>query len=457
MTEIDRKPFWTQQKAWEASEEKAMRLFKFENADKVKSEVIADDGTNGIEFFIAITLPQFNRACDEQNWEEAERYEQFTKVLGGDMRTTWEEVLESGTYSRERNRTANAWPKAVDALICKFLNCKKPRDVQLRWIENGYNKPPLHTAENHFRRFKEIIRHTKVLPKGVKADPSAAELKAWYFGTYCRAHRSSFLSAGKELDDNSLEQITEFMRLQQEKDQNNGTLDKLMKSKASRRDGSKNRDGRHDKPYRRSSHYRDDSPDYARYKDGKKRSRGSRGDRDKRGRDRSREDKRKKYDKKSGRRQDDKKSPFMREDGKDCGRHFPCKHTWEECWDNPMNQKKKVSFKKEHASHYQSDASSSVSKNGSSSNDSNSDSSNDSSSGPEEGEENGDQSYLADTGSMENMESRIPRHKRLQKLKEKLGKATPKDKKKKAVPQKAKKKLVIEDTSDEDDELAGSK
>ena len=60
MADIDRKPFWTQQKALEASEEKAIRPFNFEKAEKVKSEVIANDGTNGIEFFIALTILQFN-------------------------------------------------------------------------------------------------------------------------------------------------------------------------------------------------------------------------------------------------------------------------------------------------------------------------------------------------------------------------------------------------------------
>ena len=58
---------------------------------------------------------------------------------------------------------------------------------------------------------------------------------------------------------------------------------------------------------------------------------------------------------------------------------------------------------------------------------------------------------------MEDVDSRIPRRRRIQKLKEKLGKATPKDQKKKAVPRKPKKRIVLEDTSDEDDELAGSK
>ena len=110
MTDINRKPFWTQQKAWDASEEKAIHPFKFENANKVKSEVIADDGTNGIEFFIALTLPQFNRAHAEQGWQPRERYEQFAKVLGGDMRTTWEEVLETDYRSNSTNRTNNNWP-----------------------------------------------------------------------------------------------------------------------------------------------------------------------------------------------------------------------------------------------------------------------------------------------------------------------------------------------------------
>ena len=192
--------------------------------------MIPDDGTNGIEFFIAITLPQFNIAHTEQGWTHRNRYEQLTKVLNGDMRTTWEEVLESNDFKDDDKRTNANWPKAVDTLICKFLNCKKPRDVQWRWIENGYSKPPLNTAEDHFRRFKEIVRHAKVLPQGVKPDPSAEEQKEWYFHTYCKAHRHAFCAAGKDLDTSTMEDVTEFMRLKHEADLNDGTLTKLMKA-----------------------------------------------------------------------------------------------------------------------------------------------------------------------------------------------------------------------------------
>ena len=114
-----------------------MRPFKSENADKVKSEVFPDDGTNGIEFFIALTLQQFTRAYAEQGWTQKARYEQLTKVLGGNMRTTWEEILRSQYWCDERRRTGNNRNEAMDQLISKFLNCKKPHDVQAVIVGGG--------------------------------------------------------------------------------------------------------------------------------------------------------------------------------------------------------------------------------------------------------------------------------------------------------------------------------
>ena len=98
MTDIDRKPFWTQKKTWEPSLETTVHPYKFENRQKVKSEVLPNDGTNGIEFFLALTLLQFKTAYVEQGWTTRNCYEQLTKVLSGAMRTTWEEVLESDAF-----------------------------------------------------------------------------------------------------------------------------------------------------------------------------------------------------------------------------------------------------------------------------------------------------------------------------------------------------------------------
>ena len=62
MADLDRKPFWTQQKEWDPSIEISIRKQRFENSKKICFEVIPNDGLNGIEFFIALTYSQFLQA-----------------------------------------------------------------------------------------------------------------------------------------------------------------------------------------------------------------------------------------------------------------------------------------------------------------------------------------------------------------------------------------------------------
>ena len=65
MANLDRKPFWTQRKEWDPSIKTSIRKQRFENSSKNRSEVIPDEGTNSIEFFIWITYPRFLQAHKE--------------------------------------------------------------------------------------------------------------------------------------------------------------------------------------------------------------------------------------------------------------------------------------------------------------------------------------------------------------------------------------------------------
>ena len=132
MADLDRKPFWTQQKEWDPSIETSIRKQRFENSSKIRSEVIPDDGLNGIEFFIALTYAQFLQAYKEQDWNEVEGYSQLAKVLNGTLKTAWEETLDAD-FSYDADRTNANWDSAIDKLIVRFLNCKKPHDVQWRY------------------------------------------------------------------------------------------------------------------------------------------------------------------------------------------------------------------------------------------------------------------------------------------------------------------------------------
>ena len=83
MADLDCNPFWTQRKEWDPSIETSIRNQRFKNSSKNKSKVIPDDGTNSIEFFIALAYPQFLQAHREQKWTKFEGYSQLAKVLNG--------------------------------------------------------------------------------------------------------------------------------------------------------------------------------------------------------------------------------------------------------------------------------------------------------------------------------------------------------------------------------------
>ena len=87
MADSECKAFWTQRKEWGPSIETFIRKQRFENSSKVRSEVIPNDGTNGIEFFIGLTYPQFFQSNVEQKWSQVEGYSQLAKVLNRTLKT----------------------------------------------------------------------------------------------------------------------------------------------------------------------------------------------------------------------------------------------------------------------------------------------------------------------------------------------------------------------------------
>jgi len=74
MADLDRKPFWTQRKEWDPSIKTSICKQRFRNSSKIRSEVIPDDGTNVIEFFIGLTNPQLLQAHKEQKSTKVEGY-----------------------------------------------------------------------------------------------------------------------------------------------------------------------------------------------------------------------------------------------------------------------------------------------------------------------------------------------------------------------------------------------
>ena len=112
MADLDRDPFWTHNKAWDTAietESSKVRWDKtFASGRKMKSEVLPSSGEFGIEFLIALTLPQFKQAIKEQEWNNSERYSQLLKVLNGTFKTAWEETLETD-FLLDTDHTKENW------------------------------------------------------------------------------------------------------------------------------------------------------------------------------------------------------------------------------------------------------------------------------------------------------------------------------------------------------------
>ena len=95
------------------------------------------------------------------------------------------------------------------------------------------------------------------LPVGVKQNPAEEEVKEWLFDTSCKAHHHKFLISGVGKDDlqnSTMEEIVEFMRLIHESDLRDGTIAALVNNNERSRNDNRTCDGR-SKPYRKKAPY----------------------------------------------------------------------------------------------------------------------------------------------------------------------------------------------------------
>ena len=433
MAHLEQEPFFTMAKAWDADDYLPAKQ-KFSKTTTggrtIKGEVTPDDGERTIEFTIDCTVAEFEEVRKDFQWGNSELFAAFRKCLTGQARTTWDETIDDH-YPNDTDRTTINFDHAIPKFYGKLLNCDKARDVHYWYLEYRCTKDPFMGCNSHLRRWKEYFRISKKLPKGIKQDPSDDEIKLWYFRTYCKPHRANYLAA-RNLDNDTMQEITEYMRLQHDRDRESGKLarlksnkervdkDRLGRSSSKRARG----DERRDKQYRQR-YGRDDEKAYRSNRDAKSSSSRSYGS-DRRDRKYSRSSDYDKRSNRSDRQHKTRGNVFYRKDKRDCHKHQPCTHTWEECFENPDR-------KKRNESHYQSDEDSShASKSDTSHSSRASNSSREDENHFQESEEEGEV-------PMKSMKDKIPKKKRAKKSKpaKKRGKVS--------------RRAILEDSSDDDD------
>ena len=226
MSHLERKPFFQLEKAWKESDRMPDKI-KFESVqatDRRKASVTPYSGDKGIEFLLDVTNTEFDEALRELRWEDHAIFNNYRKVLTDSARTTWDEVISDQFSDAEDRITAN-YALARRTFIRKLLVCDRPRDVQLRYLQvgGGAKKDPFMSTEGHMRRWKQVYRNSLKLPKGSMGKPRKNEVLEWYYWSYPKRWRLNYLAAPKDLYGDSIEGITKYMRLQEQKDKTDGT------------------------------------------------------------------------------------------------------------------------------------------------------------------------------------------------------------------------------------------
>ena len=149
----------------------------------MQSEVCPDSGSHGVKFFLPVTSKQFKIACNEQQWTGLEAYDHFREVVNEDIRVDWDETVNVD-YSDDNNKTTENFKIAQEKFIMRYLNCTRPRDVMLRFLEQACRKAAATPCLNHMRRFKKIYCSIRKFPQGVKLNPTKDGLKEWFFCSF---------------------------------------------------------------------------------------------------------------------------------------------------------------------------------------------------------------------------------------------------------------------------------
>ena len=225
MAHLDRKPFFTLRKEWTPESHLPSRI-KFERDNpKKKGEVTPDSGDYGVEFTIGVTLKEFRAMQTELAFANNEKWLAWSKCLTGSRKTAWENLLKAD-YPDEGIRTTARFNEALLKWFKLITNCTKPRDVQWRHMGNGHDcRKQLDTdVVDHRHRWEEMFNNSLELPAGSEADPNAERKLEWYFTTFCREHRQNYLAVGRDLSTETFDTLTEFMRIQRERDQVTGKM-----------------------------------------------------------------------------------------------------------------------------------------------------------------------------------------------------------------------------------------
>ncbi len=152
--------------------------------NKFKAKIHKDDGLLGTKFTLDKTISEFIRASEKLNLEYVTSFAKFGNVLLGRYQTDWKQVLHEHfpepvdpevAKPAQDCALAENFLHAINLFLICTLNKKKPRDSQYNNLasggDHGIHKELLTSPLDHLHHFKEMLRITKLILKGIFLNP----------------------------------------------------------------------------------------------------------------------------------------------------------------------------------------------------------------------------------------------------------------------------------------------
>ena len=122
---------------------------------------------------------------------------------------------------------------ATNLFIKKLLNNNTPRDQQWIYLAPGGDKSFLQEIMTrpsvHLRRFNEMIRISKLLPKGNIADPLLELQVQWLYMSYHHLDQAKYVESGKVIKKETLETLMAYFQAIHNQKVSDGTLYQQLK------------------------------------------------------------------------------------------------------------------------------------------------------------------------------------------------------------------------------------
>ncbi len=145
-------------------------------------------------------------------------------MLQGHHKTAWKQVLHEHfpepvdatvpVLATQDHSLEENFHRAIQLFIQQMLNKKKPRDKQYIYLQPGgdyvFQKPMMQSPVEHLQQFEEMIRMAEALPAGDMHPPNQALQLEWFYMSFHKEDRAKYVESGRHLSDETLESVAEY-------------------------------------------------------------------------------------------------------------------------------------------------------------------------------------------------------------------------------------------------------